>query len=46
MGFHAGKGAKASVLTRMIKPKQHLPNNDKNHRSEVIIEDHFEIRRV
>jgi hypothetical protein len=42
MAFQAGKGAKASVLTRMIKPKQHLPNNDKNHRSEVIIEDRFE----
>jgi hypothetical protein len=37
-----GKGAKASVLTRMIKPKQHLPNNDKQHRSEIILEGQME----
>jgi hypothetical protein len=37
-----GKGAKASVLTRMINPKQHLPNNDKQHRSEVILEGRME----
>jgi hypothetical protein len=37
--LQAGQGAKASVLTRMInkKPKQHLPNHDKNHCSGVII---------
>jgi hypothetical protein len=40
--LQAGKGAKASVLTRMIKPKQHLPNHDKNHRSDVIIVDRYE----
>jgi hypothetical protein len=40
--LQAGKGAKASVLTRVIKPKQHLPNNDKNHRSDVILVDRFE----
>ena len=40
--LQAGKGAKASVLTRMIKPKQHLPNNDKSHRSDVILVDRFE----
>jgi hypothetical protein len=40
--LQAGKGARASVLTRLIKPKQHLPNNDKNHRSDVILVDRFE----
>lgn len=40
--LQAGKGAKASVLTKMIKPKQHLPNNDKTHRSDVILEDRFD----
>jgi hypothetical protein len=40
--LQAGKGAKASVLTRMIKPKQHLPNHDKTHRSDVILEERFE----
>ena len=39
--LRAGKGAKASVLTRFIKPKQHLPNDDKQHRSEVVLEDRF-----
>jgi hypothetical protein len=34
-----GKGAKASVLTRMIKPKQHLPNNDKHYRSSIVLEE-------
>ena len=40
--LRAGKGAKASVLTRFVKPKQHLPNGDKSHRSEVVIDDKFE----
>jgi hypothetical protein len=37
-----GKGARASVLTRMIKPKQYLPNDDKQHRSEVVVEGRME----
>ena len=40
--LQAGKGAKASVLTRMIKPKQYLPNDDKAHRSDIILVDRFE----
>ena len=40
--LRAGKRAKASVLTRMIKPKQHLPNDDKQHQSVVILDDKFE----
>jgi hypothetical protein len=35
----AGTGAKATVLTRFIKPKPHVPNNDKQHRSEVVLVD-------
>jgi hypothetical protein len=41
--LQAGKGAKASVLTKMIKPKQHLPNSDKAHRgSNIILLERFE----
>jgi hypothetical protein len=40
--LQGGKGAKASVLTRMIKPKQYLPNNDKQHRSEVVLDGRME----
>jgi hypothetical protein len=29
----------------MIKPKQHLPNNDKSHRIEVILEENFKMKR-
>ena len=35
-----GKGAKASILTRFIKPKQ-VHNGDNNHRSEIQIVDRF-----
>ena len=35
--LRAGKGAKASVLTRFIKPKQPLPDNNKKHRSDVVL---------
>jgi hypothetical protein len=34
-----GKGAKAQVLTRFIKPTQPLPGNDKKHRSTVVLTD-------
>jgi hypothetical protein len=42
--LRAGKGAKGTVLTRFIKPKQ---NNvtDPKHRSEVILEDEFDDER-
>ena len=36
-----GKGARATILTRYIKPKQPLPSSDKKHRSEVILEERF-----
>jgi hypothetical protein len=37
-----GRGAKGSILTRFIKPAdQVIPNNDKNHRSVVVIESRF-----
>ena len=35
--LRAGAGAKATVLTRFIKPKQPLPGGDKQHRSEVVL---------
>lgn len=35
--LRAGVGAKATVLTRFIKPKQPLPGGDKQHRSEVVL---------
>ena len=35
-----GRGAKATILTRFIKPKQ--VGKDKNHRSEVILKEEFE----
>jgi hypothetical protein len=38
--LYAGKGAKATILTRMIKPRQQAPS-DKNHRSEVVLLDQF-----
>ena len=41
----AGQGAKASVLTRYIKPKQHLPNGDKQHRSEVLLVEFLEDKK-
>ena len=33
--LRAGIGAKGRILTRMIKPKQILPNDDSDHRSNV-----------
>ena len=39
--MNAGKGAQASVLTKMIRPQQPLPDNSRGHRSLVIIEDRF-----
>ncbi len=36
-----GRGAKGSILTRFIKPDQVIPNNDKNHRSVVVIQSRF-----
>lgn len=36
-----GKGAKASILTRYIKPMQPLPDGNKKHRSEVILEERY-----
>jgi hypothetical protein len=42
MPLEAGKGARASVLTRMIKQKQFLPLGDKQHRSDVILQERFE----
>jgi hypothetical protein len=35
--LRAGVGAKATVLTRFIKPKQAVPDGDKQHRSEVVL---------
>ena len=41
--LQAGRGAKASVLTKMIKPKQTIPNGDnKTHRSDIVLEERFE----
>ena len=40
--LRAGKGAKASILTRFIKPKQHIPRNNQQHRSDVILQDTFD----
>ena len=37
--LRAGKKAKASILTRMIKPKQ--PVQAKDHRSDIILEEQF-----
>jgi len=37
----AGKGARASILTRFIKPKQPIPNGDNNHRSNIILDSRF-----
>mmetsp|Transcript_7183 Transcript_7183/g.11360 ORF Transcript_7183/g.11360 Transcript_7183/m.11360 type:complete len:259 (+) Transcript_7183:79-855(+) len=37
--IRAAKGAKAIVLTKMINPKQRIPNGDKDHRSEVVLID-------
>lgn len=39
--LRAGKGAKAAVLTRLIKPKQDLASLERDHRSTVIICDRF-----
>jgi hypothetical protein len=36
-----GKGAKATVLTRFIKPKQPLPDGNTTHRSDVVVLGHF-----
>ena len=39
--LHPGRGAKASILTRFIKPKQqHIPASD--HRSEVVLVDEID----
>ena len=35
-----GKGAKGSILTRFIKPKQ-VHNGDQNHRSDIVIVGRF-----
>jgi hypothetical protein len=35
--LRAGAGAKATVLTRFIVPKQHLPGGDKQHVSEIVL---------
>jgi hypothetical protein len=35
--FRPGKGAKATVLTRFIKPSQPLPTNNKKHRSTIVL---------
>ena len=40
--LHAGTGAEASILTRFIKPKQPLPLGNKDHRSDIILDDKFE----
>jgi hypothetical protein len=32
-----GKGARATTLTRYIKPKQHLPSGNKQHCSDVVV---------
>lgn len=37
--LRAGKGARAIILTRYIKPMQPVPGGDKKHRSEVILEE-------
>ena len=39
--LRAGRGAKGSILTRFIKPDQVIPNNDKTHRSLVVIQSRF-----
>ena len=38
--LRAGKGAKGSILTRFIKPKQQV--GDKTHRSDVLIRGEFD----
>ena len=44
--LHAGTGAEASILTRFIKPKQPLPLGNKDHRSDIILDDKFEISLI
>lgn len=36
-----GAGAKGTILTKFIKPKQPLPNGDKTHRTAVILAESF-----
>ena len=45
MVLQAGRGAKGSVLTRLIKPKQTHAGEDENHRSDIVIVDRFTIKR-
>ena len=37
MPLQAAVGAKGSVLTRFIKPQQLLPNDNRDHRSNVVV---------
>ena len=41
MVLRAGKGAKGSVLTRLINPKQVHDEADVNHRSDIVIVDRY-----
>ena len=41
MVLRAGRGAKGSVLTHLIKPKQLHAGEEKNHRSEIVIVDRY-----
>ena len=41
MVLQAGRGAKGSVLTRLIRPKQTHFGEDENHRSKIVIVDRF-----
>ena len=35
--LRAGPGAKALILTKFIRPKQPIPNNDNKHRSNIVL---------
>ena len=43
--LRAGRGAKGSVLTRLIKPKQLHSGEDTNHRSEIVIADRYAVKK-
>lgn len=41
MGKRAGVGAKCTILTRYIIPKQAVPNGNKQHRSKIVLVNEF-----